>query len=141
MLSPTYHLRGDYHTRAYEHVKSLPRSRRLRPAGGLPYTLLRNLLWLLALRPVCGAPRFDRNLTAIGCLSLSLPVPLRELEPDESADLSLPVPHCPPLSVKENDYEQRRSQVRVLPSAPQKCLQIVVNQEGPGSPPGLLTLV
>src|SRR5215203_6732921 len=124
MLSPTYHLRGDYHTRAYEHVKSLPRSRRLRPAGGLPYTLLRNLLRLLALRPVCGAPRFDRNLTAIGCLSLYLPVPLRELEPDESADLSLPVPHCPSLSVKENDYEQRRSQVRVLPGALQKYLQI-----------------
>ena len=61
---------------------------------------------------------FDRNLTAIECLSLYLPVPLRELEPDESADLSLPVPHCPSLSVKENDYEQRRSQVRVLPSAP-----------------------
>src|SRR5215208_183848 len=105
MLSPTYHLRGDYHTRAYEHVKSLPRSRRLRPAGGLPYTLLRNLLRLLALRPVCGAPRFDRNLTATGCLSLSLPVSLRELEPDKSAVLSLPVPPCLPVSLKENDYE------------------------------------
>src|SRR5215210_399959 len=105
MLSPTYHLRGDYHTRAYEHVKSLPRSCRLRPAGGLPYTLLRNLLRLLALRPVCGAPRFDRNLTATGCLSLSLPVPLRELRLAKSADLSLPVPQCPSLSVKENDYE------------------------------------
>src|SRR5215217_6194996 len=101
MLSPTYHLRGDYHTRAYEHVKSLPRSRRLRPAGGLPYTLLRNLLRLLALRPVCGAPRFDRNLTATGCLSLSLCVP-----------------PCRPLSRSGSDYEQRRSQVRVLPSAP-----------------------
>ena len=33
-------------------------------------------------------PRFDRNLTAIGCLSLSLPVPL-----------------CLPMSLKENDYE------------------------------------
>src|SRR5215218_52663 len=99
MLSPTYVLRGDYHTRAYEHVKSLPRSRRLRPAGGLPYTLLRNLLRLLALRPVCGAPRFDRNLTATGCLSLSLPVSLRELEPDKSAVL------CLPVSLKENDYE------------------------------------
>ena len=32
--------------------------------------------------------------------------------------MSLPVPHCPYLSVKENDYEQRRSQVRVLPSTP-----------------------
>ena len=66
---------------------------------------------------------FDRNLTAIGCLSLSLPVPLRELEPDKSADLSLPVPHCPSLSVKENDYEQRRSQIRVLPSALLKVQQ------------------
>ena len=66
----------------------------------------------------------DRNLTAIGCLSLSLPVPLRELEPDKSADLSLPVPHCPSLSVEENDYEQRRSQVRVLPSAPLIPLQM-----------------
>src|SRR5829696_4522499 len=117
MLSPTYHLRGDYHTRAYEHVKSLPRSRRLRPADGLPYILLRNLLRLLALRPVCGAPRFDRNLSATGCLSLSLPVPLGELTPDKSALLSPHVPPCPSLSVKENDYEQRRSQVRVLTDA------------------------
>src|SRR5215208_5119606 len=105
MLSPTYHLRGDYHTRAYEHVKSLPRSRRLRPAGGLPYTLLRNLLRLLALRPVCGAPRFDRNLTATGYLSLSLPIPLRELRLDKSAFLSFPVPLCRSLSLSENDYE------------------------------------
>src|SRR5215212_7260680 len=125
MLSPTYHLRGDYHTRAYEHVKSLPRSRRLRPAGGLPYTLLRNLLRLLALRPVCGAPRFDRNLTATGYLSLSLPIPLRELRLDKSAVLSLPVPHCTSLSLKENDYEQRRSQVRVLPSAPHRYPRLV----------------
>jgi hypothetical protein len=65
-------------------VKSLPRSRRLRPAGGLPYTLLRNLLRLLALRPVCGAPRFDRNLTATGCLSLSLCVPLEDQIPHKS---------------------------------------------------------
>jgi hypothetical protein len=42
---------------------------------------------------------------------------------DKSADLSLPVPHCPSLSVKENDYEQRRSQIRVLPSALLKVLQ------------------
>src|SRR5215218_6384275 len=123
MLSPTYVLRGDYHTRAYEHVKSLPRSRRLRPAGGLPYTLLRNLLRLLALRPVCGAPRFDRNLTATGYLSLSLPIPLGELTPDKSALLSPRVPPCPPVALKENDYEQRRSQVRVLPSAPKKAPQ------------------
>src|SRR5215204_1292471 len=67
---------------------------------------------------------FDRNLTAIGCLSLSLPVPLRELEPDKSAVLSPCVPPCPPVSLKENDYEQIRSQVRVLPSAPLKAPQI-----------------
>src|SRR5919107_2992822 len=60
---------------------------------------------------------FDRNLTATGCPSLSLCVPLRNLDPDKSAVLSPPVPHCTSLSVKENDYEQRRSQVRVLPSA------------------------
>src|SRR5215204_816479 len=48
---------------------------------------------------------FDRNLTAIGCPSLSLPVPLRELEPDKNADLSPCVPPCPPVSLKENDYE------------------------------------
>src|SRR5215216_3238332 len=66
MLSPTYHLRGDYHTRAYEHVKSLPRSRRLRPAGGLPYTLLRNLLRFLALRPAAesqGSTGLRSNVT------------------------------------------------------------------------------
>jgi transposase len=39
------------------------------------------------------------------------------------------VPHCPSLNLKENDYEQRRSQVRVLPSAPQKYLQNAVIQE------------
>jgi hypothetical protein len=78
---------------------------RLRPAGGLPYTLLRNLLRLLALRPVCRAPRFDRNLTAIGCLSLVLPVLPRELESDKSAVLSPPILPCPPVSPKENDYE------------------------------------
>ena len=60
---------------------------------------------------------FDRNLTATRCLSLSLCVPLNELKPDNSGVLSPPVPHCTSLSVKENDYEQRRSQVRVLPSA------------------------
>src|SRR5215203_2431174 len=48
---------------------------------------------------------FDRNLTATGRPSLSLPVPLRELEPDKSAVLSPPVPPCPPVSLKENDYE------------------------------------
>src|SRR4028118_202901 len=48
---------------------------------------------------------FDRNLTATGCLSLSLSVPLRELEPDKSAVLSAPIPPSLPLSLKENDYE------------------------------------
>src|ERR671921_2827923 len=48
---------------------------------------------------------FDRNLTATGCPSLSLCVPLRNLDPDKSAVLSPPVPHCTSLSVKENDYE------------------------------------
>src|SRR5919107_1368922 len=43
---------------------------------------------------------------------------------DKSAVLSLPIPHCPSLSVEENDYEQRRSQVRVLPSALLFTLQI-----------------
>src|SRR5919107_6433598 len=48
---------------------------------------------------------FDRNLTATGCLPLSLCVPLRELEPYKSAVLSPPVSPCPPVSLKENDYE------------------------------------
>src|SRR5215203_3679961 len=39
--------------------------------------------------------------------------------------VSLPVPHCTSLSVKENDYEQRRSQVRVLPSAPHRYPRLV----------------
>ncbi len=63
-------------------------------------------------------------LTATGCLFLSLCVSLIELESDKSAVLSPPVPPCLPVSVKENDYEQRRSQVRVLPSAPLFLLQI-----------------
>ena len=50
-------------------------------------------------------PRFDRNLTAAGCLPLSLPVSLRELEPYKNAVLSPPVPLCRLLAVMENDYE------------------------------------
>ena len=67
---------------------------------------------------------FDRNLTATGCPSLSLCVSVRNLDPDKSAVLSSCVPLCLPVSLKENDYEQRRSQVRVLPSAPKKAPQI-----------------
>ena len=55
--------------------------------------------------PTLGLKLSDRNLTATGCLSVSFPVPLRELKPDKSAILSPPVPHCTSLSVKENDYE------------------------------------
>ena len=55
--------------------------------------------------PLACTRDFDRNLTATGCLSLSLPVPLRKLEPDKSAVLSLPMAHCTCLSVKENVYE------------------------------------
>jgi len=33
------------------------------------------------------------------------------------------------VSLKENDYEQRRSQVRVLPSAPKKYCNLQVNRE------------
>jgi hypothetical protein len=61
-------------------------------------------------------PGSDRNLTATGCLSLSFCLPLRELELNKSVVLSLPVPRCPYLSVKENDYEQRRSQVHQIPN-------------------------
>src|SRR5215218_4273976 len=57
------------------------------------------------------------NGTTTPCLSLSLPVPLRELNADKSAVLSPRVPPCRPLSLSGSDYEQRRSQVRVLPSA------------------------
>ncbi len=46
--------------------------------------------------------RFDRNLTATGCLCLSL----RECRiPYKSATLSPRVPLCRPLSLNENDYE------------------------------------
>src|SRR5918998_993261 len=55
--------------------------------------------------------------TTTPCLSLSVPVPLEELNSYRRAVLSPCVPPCRPLSMKENDYEQRRSQVRVLPSA------------------------
>ena len=48
-------------------------------------------------------PRFDRNLTANGCLSLSLPVRLGELNPDRSAVLSLPVSGCQRLSSNRVD--------------------------------------
>ncbi len=47
----------------------------------------------------------DRNLTATGCLSMSLCVPSRKSIHDKSAVLSVPVPHCTSLSVEENDYE------------------------------------
>ena len=68
----------------------------------------RIFLRLPALRAAAESQVFDRNVTATGCLSLSLPVSLRKLELDKSADLSLPVPHCPSLSVKENDYESEK---------------------------------
>ena len=48
-------------------------------------------------------PRFDRNLTATGCLSLSLPVRLGELNPDRSAVLSLPVSGCQRLYFSRAD--------------------------------------
>src|SRR5215212_10196538 len=57
------------------------------------------------------------NGTTTPCLSLSVPVPLGILNPDKSTVLSPPVPPCRPLSLSGSDYEQRRSQVRVLPSA------------------------
>src|SRR5829696_2962100 len=85
---------------------------------------LRALLLLVETVPFhLACSPLDRNLTAIGCLSLSLPVRLGEQYADKGAFLSLPDPYCLSLSVKENDYEQRRSQVRVLPSAPLKVLQ------------------
>src|SRR5215212_11100618 len=75
------------------------------------------------------------NGTTTPCPSLSLPVPLREQNADKSAVLSPPVPPCPPVALKENDYEQRRSQVRVLPSALQKALRL---QDKPGPTVSLL---
>jgi hypothetical protein len=104
--------------------------------GRASLPLLRNLLRLLVLRLVCWAPSLDRNLTATGCLPLSLPVPLRELRLDKSVVLSPPVPLCLPVSVKENDYEQRRPQVRVLPSALRKYLHMAGKRKGPGAKPG-----
>src|SRR5918995_2700297 len=110
MLSPTYVFRYLGLARRLPHAKigTCEIAAKIPPlaaCGRASLPLLRNLLRLLALRPVCGAPRFDRNLTAIGCLYLSLCVPLRELEPDKSAVLSPCVPPCLPLSLKENDYE------------------------------------
>src|SRR5215217_5599723 len=64
--------------------------------------------------------------TTTPCLSLSVPVPLGILNPDKSTVLSPPVPPCRPLSLSGSDYEQRRSQVRVLPSA----LLIFLQTEG-----------
>jgi hypothetical protein len=64
--------------------------------------------------------------TTTPCLSLSVPVPLEELNSYRRAVLSPCVPSCRTLSMKENDYEQRRSQVRVLPSAPLKIPQITL---------------
>src|ERR671920_2062004 len=61
-----------------------------------------------------------QRYTITPCLSLSAPVPLERSIADKSAILSPRVPPCRPLSVKKNDYEQRRSQVRALPSAPSK---------------------
>src|SRR5215216_146751 len=63
------------------------------------------------------------NGTTTPCLSLSVPVPLEVLDSDKSAVLSSCVPPCRPLSLSGADYEQRRSQVRVLPSAPKKAPQ------------------
>jgi hypothetical protein len=82
---------------------------------------------------------FDRNLTATGCLSLSLPVPLRELELDKSAVLSFPVPHCTSLSVKENDYEsegRRFESCRARHTINTICRTITKLKERAGAIPG-----
>jgi len=55
-------------------------------------------------------------LTTTGYLSLYLPVCPGGPNLHKSALLSSCVPLCLPVSLKENDYEQRGSQVRVLPS-------------------------
>ena len=72
---------------------------------------------------------FDRNLPATGCLSLSLPVPLRELKPDKHAVLSPPVPPYLPLSVKENDSGSVSLGSNPSPAAPQNMLFCRENAE------------
>ena len=79
---------------------------------------------------------FDRNLTATGCLYLSLCVPLRELKPVKSAVLSLPVPPCPPVSCKENDYEsegRRFESCRARYKSPANAQKQMVLVELPGA--------
>src|SRR5215212_6562055 len=71
------------------------------------------------------------NGTTTPCLSLSVPVPLEVLNPDKSAVLSPRVPPCRRLSLSGSGYEQRRSQVRVLPSALLFFLQIADIRKGP----------
>src|SRR5215217_1710479 len=66
------------------------------------------------------------NGTTTPCLSLSLPVPLEVLNSDKSAVLSPCVPPCRSLSLCGSDSEQRRPQVRVLPSALLKCEDLQV---------------
>src|SRR5829696_4442748 len=63
---------------------------------------------------------FDRNLTATGCPYLSLCVLVRNLDPDKSAVLSLPVPPCRCLSLSREDSKSgslRGVWVRVPPPA------------------------
>src|SRR5215216_6271162 len=72
------------------------------------------------------------NGTTTPCLSLSLPVPLREQNADKSAVLSPCVPPCRPLSLSGSDYESEgRRFESVLPSAPQKFLQNAEKLESP----------
>src|SRR5215211_322872 len=73
------------------------------------------------------------NGTTTPCLSLSLPVPLEVLDSDKSAVLSPCVPPCRSLSLSGSDYEQRRPQVRALPSALLFFLQIADIRKGPDS--------
>src|SRR5215208_4736087 len=63
------------------------------------------------------------NGTTTPYLSLSVPVSLEVLNSYKSVVLSPRVPPCRPLSLSGSGYEQRRSQVRVLPSTLRKAPQ------------------
>src|SRR5215212_4201210 len=73
------------------------------------------------------------NGTTTPCLSLSAPVSLEVLNFDKSAVLSLCVPPCRSLSLSGSGYEQRRSQVRVLPSALRKPRHLLLIRLYPAS--------
>src|ERR671912_2239462 len=64
------------------------------------------------------------NATTTPCLSLSVPVPLEELNSDKSAVLSPRVPPCRPLSLSRSGYESEGRRFESCRARPGKSCKL-----------------